>query len=121
VAFRQSEQPRLPFDLPRREFSCFRLLLAKGTPFSEEETAPPNWPATCSAPRSGTVMPMASKALPLGWSSSEPMPCWCSFTASTSWRKGRNLRHRAPMALGAGSPWAADRRRVCGVGWYGWG
>ncbi len=104
-AFLQTEHPNLTPDLPR-DISCFRLLLPKGTLFSEEgpeirsvvvaevramqgwlpawgRTAPPTWPATClspspgpssrrtptSAPRTGTGMPMASKARRRGWSS----------------------------------------------------
>jgi hypothetical protein len=64
------------------------------------ETAPPTWPATCSthrprrsslrtptsAQRSGTGMPMASKAPHPAWSSSASMPCWCSCMPSTWWR-----------------------------------
>jgi hypothetical protein len=50
----------------------------------------------------GTGMPMETKAPPLGWSSSASMLCWCSSTPSTSWRKGRYPRHRAPMALAVG-------------------
>jgi hypothetical protein len=68
-AFLQTEQPTLTPDLPR-DISCFRLLLPKGTLFSEEgpeirsvvvaevramegweKTAPPTWPATCSTQR----------------------------------------------------------------------
>lgn len=36
MAFRQSEQPLLTLDLPRRDISCFRLLLPKGTLYGEE-------------------------------------------------------------------------------------
>lgn len=111
-AFLQTEQPTLTPDLPR-DISCFRLLLPKGTLYGEEgpeirsvaawpasawgKTAPPTWPATCSthrprrsslltptsAQRSGTGIPMASKAPRRGWSSSASMPCWCSSTPST--------------------------------------
>jgi hypothetical protein len=132
-AFLQTEQPTLTLDLPR-DISCFRLLLPKGTLYSEEgpeirsvvvaprcgrwragcrttsswleavwpasawgKTAPPTSPAMCStlrprlssrrtptsAQRSGTGMPMASKAPPPAWSSFASMPCWCSSTPST--------------------------------------
>jgi hypothetical protein len=86
-AFLQTEQPKLTPDLPR-DISCFRLLLPKGTLFSEEgpeirsvvvaevramqgwlpvwgRTAPPTWPATCLIPSPG----------PSSWRTPTSAPC----------------------------------------------
>ena len=114
-----------------RDISCFRLMLPKGTLFSEEGPVirsvvmaevrrieagcrtTSSWPTTCSthqptpssrstatsAPRSGTGMPMASRAQRGDWSISASMPCWCSQAERYPSRRGET-----PGVAGQGLP-----------------